>query len=397
MKLAPMSVLSELTIICLSYERQNYVRRQLVYFSDTPVKLVVADGSDRPMADLEPSEVVNISLRFRYIHLAGAATYQKRLELALEEVDTPFVTLMDDADILFKSGLARAVLELKGNQNISVAAGKVGRFEHAEGLKQVGYSNWGHWSSPLSLEGVSQTKLLEMISNMRTANVFYVVSRRDIFIEGIQKMHQARLTNGSAGELFLTAFFIIKSNFNLGDYPFWMRGNVPSVPSKLYDKCSETEWHVVDGEDRKDFISYLAGELAESGKLERDEAVKVIEGYLSVHYKQCIYSDRRGQERISGLVKYFYSFRGLVKSRLLSNHFGVTLLGCYRRLRHGRGRAVADTIRYWESAGADLAEDQVTDLRNYDELLSRFPKGIESSADLYLALKASRLKTMPQR
>lgn len=385
MKSSLMSALSELTIICLSYERQSYIRRQIAYFSDTPVKLVVADGSDLPMVDLESSEIAKLSLRLKYIHLAGAATYQKRLQLALEEVDTPFVTLMDDADILFKSGLARTVLELKVNQNISIAAGKVAGFSHDIVSRKIIYSDWAHWSSPLSLEGVSQTKLLEMISNRRTLNCFYVVSRKEIFIEGIKKMLQARLTNGIAVELFLTAFFIIKSDFKLGDYPFWMRGNVPSVPSKLYDKSTPTEWLVMDGEDRRAFISYLAGELAESGKLERDEGVKVIDDYLKAQYQRYTYFDRKRQERNSGLMRYFYSFRGGVRSLLISTHFGIALLGLYRRFRYGKGRVGADIICYCESTGAVLEPDQIEDLRNYDELLCRFPKGIGSTAGLYLA------------
>ena len=391
-----MPPLSELTIICLSYERQSYIRRQIAYFSDSPVKLVIADGSHYPMMDWELSELVNLPLRFKYIHLSGASTYQKRLELALEEVDTPFVTLMDDADILFKSGLARAVFELRHNQDISIAAGKVGCFSNDEHLNQRFYSNWWRWSRPLSLEAAPQTKLLEMIRNMRTGNLFYVVTRKDTFIECIEKILNARISTGCAFELFLAAFFVIRSNFKLGDYPFWMRGDVPSVPTKVYDKYSYAEWHVMNEEDRKNFISYLASELANVGKLEHNEAVKVIEDYLLVHYHQCIDSERVIRDG-SIFGRYFHRLHRYIRSILISHRLGIALLRIYRFFRYGEAHVGLDIIRYWESVGADLAVDQATDLRGYDYLLSRFPRGIESTLDLHSALDASCVKAVPQR
>ena len=90
---------AQLTLICLSYERQAYIRRQIAYFSTIPITLIVADGSSRPLTNLDVNDLKNFRLRFKYIHLAGAETYLQRMHLALEQVDTSFVMLMDDADI----------------------------------------------------------------------------------------------------------------------------------------------------------------------------------------------------------------------------------------------------------------------------------------------------------
>ena len=39
---------NKLTMVCLTYNRQSFAKRQLLYFADKPVNLIIADGSEKP-------------------------------------------------------------------------------------------------------------------------------------------------------------------------------------------------------------------------------------------------------------------------------------------------------------------------------------------------------------
>lgn len=368
--------LSKLTVICLSYERQTYIRRQIAYFSNSPITLIVADGSAARLSDLNPRNVTSSGFRLIYIHLPGAATFSfyKRLGLALEEVETPFVTLIDDADILFQSGLARAVLELETNAEISIAAGRVGCFSKNLISRRINFTDWGHWSQPLRLDLTPSKNLIKMMSEKRNANLYYVVCREELFKRACSKFIQADFKIGVDWELFLTAFLVINSKFILGNFPFWMRGDAPSIRGLVPQEVSHHEWYSSNPDDRKLFIACLAEELSSREKCSYEQAVLSVNQYLQIHYEQHIVAEGRWGILIA--IKRYISLRlRSLRAFLACFRFGLIIIQGYRYLRVGRSSV--DIIDYFEANEIVLTDEEINDLRRYSDLLNRFPRGLD--------------------
>ncbi len=240
-------MLNNLTLVLPTYERHQYVRRLLHYFSDCGVQVIIADGSSSRLFCAD--EGVFGALRWRYLHISGANTLLQRLAGALEMVDTEYFCFLDDCDFLLVSGLKKAVSQLTFNKNLNVAGGRVAeyfaRLKSSEGFELVAVRDWGHWSAPYSVgsSGRPEERLRELISDVRTASWFYTVIRADALQQALTGAFRLKISEADAGELIICGILALSSSFAVGEYPHWMRGTVPPVPKKLFgDAISRDEW-----------------------------------------------------------------------------------------------------------------------------------------------------------
>ena len=56
---------NKLTLLCLSFNRQQYLKRSIFYHSQTPINIIYCDGSTSPIDDIEFNNYKNI----KYYHL----------------------------------------------------------------------------------------------------------------------------------------------------------------------------------------------------------------------------------------------------------------------------------------------------------------------------------------
>ena len=67
----------KLTIICLTLNRHHYIRRQLLYFADKPIELIIADGSKRSLKFSKAEKLGKMTCK--YFNDKSADNYHKRL------------------------------------------------------------------------------------------------------------------------------------------------------------------------------------------------------------------------------------------------------------------------------------------------------------------------------
>lgn len=360
--------LANVSIILLSYERQPYIRRHIAYFWNHPVNLIIADGSATPM---QLPSLEGAGCTIRYIHVPGADTINVRLELAMQKIATEFVMMMDDADLYFVTGIENAMRSLSEDQTQSAAAGRVAHLGKNMRSQELVCRDWGHWSSSLELTGSPEKNLLRMMHEARTANLYYTLMRRDVFEQILGKTLELSFSSAHATEIFVSGSLVVRGNFRLGSYPFWIRTEVPSVPTALSESKSIFEWHEDSGPDRQAFIATLAKELEFYSGIVDAEAAKVVEAYLEIHYSQAA-SPPPPDRRLRVLIR--------------SLPFGDVLLKKYRALRshlrtHNRPKW-KNAVQYWTSVSSELSKAQEDDLRTYEQLVSRYPEGIESLDEL---------------
>lgn len=115
--------LFELTIVIPTFNRQSFAIRNMHYWSGRLAKVVVIDGSQRPI----PAEKLSsLSKNITYIHLD--LPFNERILFATEHVTTKYAMLCCDDEFQVPSGIVKCIDFLENNQDYSQCCGRVIRF-----------------------------------------------------------------------------------------------------------------------------------------------------------------------------------------------------------------------------------------------------------------------------
>lgn len=211
------------TAVILSCNRQDSLRRQLLYYANKPVHLIFADGSDRDWGSGESGSIGEMT--WEYFRSPGLDTYVGRLRTAVLKVETEYMFFLDDEECILWTGIESAIQFLSQNDGHSCASGRADSLSFVDGKLAIG--PWGRWSKPLSLTQVDAVERLSVIGQKgRTANLFYVLMRtRDA--RKLSQVFDARFSfnthSVSFFEIYLASFLALAGKWKMGSYPFWFR------------------------------------------------------------------------------------------------------------------------------------------------------------------------------
>lgn len=411
------NVLSNLTIICLTYERHSYIRRQIAYFYDCPINLWFMDGSKNSI-NFEGTNLKSGQLKWKYQHLPEL-NYYERLLLAVEEVETDYICLLPDDDILLKTGLEMAINNLNEYKKLEFSGGKASRIISMNNI--VGFCRDSRWSDDLFLDFADiSERLYKMISLNRTANIFYVVGRASSFKEIYKTATKFEFSYASAIELIITGLSVIKSKYKTGNYPFWIRGFEPSIDQTLYSKGLNAHTWYTQYLDEVEIVKNIIGSALEEQGYSNYEALEISKKFLDIHHSQHLgisYVDVSKSPKykstliispILNLIKLIKSkirfkyqiYKLLVKFKFIQNIsafiFGKEKLLEFLIIREigieqynikSKEYNPSDIIGFWKSQGVSLTEEQEMDLINIKNLVEKFPNGIMSNEELFKYLK----------
>lgn len=231
------------TAVILSFNRQDALRRQLLYYANKPVHLIFADGSDEDWGSGESGSIGEMT--WEYFRIPGLDTYVGRLRTAILKVETDYMFFLDDEECILWTGIESAVDFLSQNDGHSCAGGRVDSLSFIDGKLAIG--PWGRWSKPLSLTQADAVERLSVIGQRgRTANLFYVVMRARDARKLSQVLDvQFSFNTHSAGffEVYLASFLALAGKWTMGSYPFWFRYSMAEVHT-----FSNNSSHLLKGE-----------------------------------------------------------------------------------------------------------------------------------------------------
>jgi glycosyltransferase domain-containing protein len=115
--------LSDLTIIIPSYNRHDYVIRNMSFWSSTNATVHVLDGSDNK---LEKHISYNFSPNIHYHHYP--VSFAERISKASALINTKYAVLLGDDDMFLKTGLRSCIDELENNNQIISCIGRTMSF-----------------------------------------------------------------------------------------------------------------------------------------------------------------------------------------------------------------------------------------------------------------------------
>jgi glycosyltransferase domain-containing protein len=221
------------TAVIVSYNRQDVLRRQLLYYANKPIHLIFADGSDDDWGGGDAGSIGKMT--WEYFRISGYNSVLKRLVEAVHRVETEFMFFIDDEECILWTGVEQAVEFLKQNPEHSCAGGRVEIANSAN--RRIWVDRWGHWSRPFSLPDEDPiARLISLNKAKRTANLYYQIHRTLIvkeFYKRLPDFDVRELYLGSV-EIMFTGFVTLHGKWTRGDYPFWFRyGSSIAVPSTV--------------------------------------------------------------------------------------------------------------------------------------------------------------------
>ena len=220
--------MNKISLICLTYERQVFVRRQLLYFAGKPVNLIIADGSKKPL-NLKTKGKIG-KMNWTYFNINSKDSFFKRLIKASKLVNTKYVCMIDDGDIIFWSGINKLIKLLDKKTSYHCAGGfSTNGFFLPNKKKVFCKDNLRGINKTIRLESQPSERLLKLISMQLTGVIFYSIIRSKLFLNLIKEVYKNRSSYPISNELVWCSFLAIKTKIIIKNLPFCIRMDVPSI------------------------------------------------------------------------------------------------------------------------------------------------------------------------
>ena len=232
--------LRQLTIIIPSFERPDYILRQVVHWAFREPSVVIMDGSLEPIGarllDLL-TDVPNI----RYV--ASEESYVNRLKQACDLVETSYAMCLADDDLLLVAGLNEALGHLENTPGIVACMGQVVGVDYDDHRQSAYVFPYGK-----ALEGYD-VKRDDVVCRMRfgldgyRTATSYAVYRTSVFREVWLDIDATACLEGTEYEHAIATY--ISGNLATVPAVYWMR----SFEAAPVDS-------VIEGTRRTDFASW---------------------------------------------------------------------------------------------------------------------------------------------
>jgi len=210
--------LYELTLVVPTFNRQRHALRQMHFWSDTPVKIHLLDGTSIP---INAEDLKDLGDNVRYYHLPYS--YEERLRKSLELVDTPYVALLCDDEFFIPSTLKHCIDELKTHKDFVACIGRcLGFYSTKRGMTATPMYN--------EMEGyrcVGATTGERMIEHMNPyiCSTIYAVQRSEAWKKSMVILVKEKFSSPYVGELQFELATCYQGKSMVIEELMWLRNN----------------------------------------------------------------------------------------------------------------------------------------------------------------------------
>lgn len=218
LKKSKFTFLENLTIIILTYNRQAFALRSVEYWSDTDVKLVVIDGTEKSI----DSVIVNqFKPNIKYIH--GPACYYKRMLSAIDLVETEYVLWGCDDEFYIPSTLNVCIKKLTLDPELVTCGGRSALFDWKNNLVR-GFDVYPKLKNLTLLDSVPTDRIKKHFSNYVPAH-YYSVTRTKIRKIVMQEIFSKEYSCYALQELQLEFLMAYAGKTLIIPELMWLRSN----------------------------------------------------------------------------------------------------------------------------------------------------------------------------
>jgi glycosyltransferase domain-containing protein len=276
-------ILAKLTVVIPSYGRHEYLLRAIIFWSNSPVKIIILDGSPSPLPESILTIVKSLS-NVQYVHKIDSIA--RRLYEAAVHLTTDYAVTMGDDEFHLKTGLEKAISALEENPDAVGCIGQSVSFRSgADGL--VYGKGYPHENYRVDQEAISD-RLNYAMAHYNAATC-YAVLRRSCWIRSFGKLEN--WSSPYAGEIQQALITYICGKFISVNALYWLRSfDVSPVHGKQFNrKLQFYDWWIdkryVD--ERKKFVSLIAAELLSNRCSFSDEAKAIVNAAVETYLNFC--------------------------------------------------------------------------------------------------------------
>ena len=208
--------LSDLTIIIPTYLRGEYVRRQLSYWRRSDARVVILDGSPKPLDISDDLKSENIL----YVH--SGTSFPERLSTSGQHVTTRYCAMLSDDEFFTFSGLRAALERMNANQEILGCVGRCLYFFVDQGrfLLKDAYREW----VPFSENATTQSnRLNEDLPPRKTHMAHYAVMRSEAWVRIMENAYHLPFSSAYTYERLVNLQRSILGRTEILEHLLWFR------------------------------------------------------------------------------------------------------------------------------------------------------------------------------
>ena len=254
-----MSNNSRLTLFILSYNRMEYLLRQMKFWSGRNVEVHVLDGSDKPIS-IELA-CLKDNIHYHYLPLSASDRHKKIIDLPMTE----YSAYLGDDDFFLPSALESCLSYLDHNKGVVSCAGRCIGFE-LNNKQLVGFNKFPIIKKS-ELSSSSAFVRVQKKAKCFIPSLFFSVMRTDLFIENI-KLIGEQYSSPYPNEIVSELSCAIHGKTHIIDELMWLRScEEAPVQTDEHDRnCELSAWYhdVSLQQEVDDFVNSIVCVINES-------------------------------------------------------------------------------------------------------------------------------------
>jgi glycosyltransferase domain-containing protein len=273
---------SELTLVVPTYNRQIDALRQMHFWSGTPVKIHVLDGTITP---IDAERLKGLGKNVHYYHLPYSI--EERLRKSLELVDTPYVAMLCDDEFFIPSALKHCIDELKTHKDFVACIGRcLGFYSKNKGIMAAPAYNI--WKGYRCVGATTGERMIEHM-NPYVCSTIYAVQRSEVWKKSMAILAKEKFSSPYVGELQFELATCYQGKSMVIEELMWLRNceNKPIDFNKWNIKLRFDAW-IKDpsyGAEVKLFYDNTANELAKIDGADKEKVLAdfklAVDAYLN--------------------------------------------------------------------------------------------------------------------
>ena len=331
-----MSRLADITIIIPSYNRQNYVLRQLAFWSQHQVVCHVLDGSNKPIAEHFLQDFNN---NVHYHHLD--ISLEDRFGYAIKLIQTDYSCLLSDDEFFLPSSLESCIREIETHDLIACKGRAIGFNFNEKSKKVYGFLAYPQFYNYTIDHCSSEERLNSHMSNYVMA-CLWSITRSDIMKLCLKIFKDSgqfsTCTAAEIGQSLTTAYL---GKFKIINELMWLRSAENESVWWSFGELSFFKWYTSEETypEKIHFIDTLSENIADFSKDDNKEIrlalTDALDKYISAiknnQMSSFIYALRQIRKNVSLITPV--QIKDCLKSLIYPKHERKSLMTCALELK----------------------------------------------------------------
>lgn len=229
-----MQILSNLTIVILTYNRPEYIKRAMRYWNNVGPIIVILDGSEVPISEFF---LLNLDTNIQYSH--KPISLLDRINLASRIATTKYAILLSDDEFFIPSALASCILELEKNKDLISCGGRCLGFK----VQHNGLLWYKQYAEQKDHNITDEDPIDRMIYHMSnyTPSTIYSITRTNYWSKILESSVQHKYPDPGTIELQLELSFAYFGKSKILPIIMWLR-STENPPHNQYNEIRFSEW-----------------------------------------------------------------------------------------------------------------------------------------------------------